>query len=103
MPSVQSLAVRFLSSLLLAGCAAGEDTVPADCHPGVLVDGGGRCQALRKRDGSTVTFYADMNGWRLGQEACVCGPRAEMTPCPRDSAVEAVWLAPFCPPANPTR
>ena len=94
-----------LAATLLGACAQNTgDTgpVPEGCHHGILTDEGGRCQALRRDgDGALVTFHADMNGWRLGQRACVCGTRPLMTSCPRDSALEVTWFAPFCPPAPP--
>lgn len=94
-------AAWLLIAAALHGCATDEVAPPPPgCHQGVLVDGGGRCQALRRPDGSTITFYADMNGWRLGQQACVCGEKAVMTQCPRENAIEATWLAPFCPPTE---
>ena len=103
MPSVRRAVVPIVISLLPAGCTDWQDAPQPDCHQGVLIDDGGRCQALRRRDGSIVTFHADMNGWRLGQQACVCGPKAIMTQCPRETAIEAVWLAPFCPPTTSAR
>lgn len=105
-PAIRRFApLALLLPLVMAACAQTPDasgSIAEGCHQGILTDEGGRCQALRRDgDGAIITFHSDMNGWRLGQRACVCGTRPLMTGCPRDTALEVTWLAPFCPPRAP--
>lgn len=103
--SVPLVLLVVLAIIGLVACTQGSartGPITEGCYEGVLTDEGGRCQSLRRdADGGLVTFHADMNGWRLGQRACVCGSRPLLTSCPRDSAIEVTWLAPFCPPSSP--
>lgn len=94
--------------LLLAGCAQGAGTgeapraageAPAGCRIGVLSAEGARCQAMRlDPEGRLISFFADMNGWSVGDAACVCGAPALMSPCRAGEAWEITYLGPFCPP-----
>lgn len=92
-------------TLALAGCGAptrapAPDTAPPPgCLIGVLSDEGARCQAMRTLpDDRLISFFADMNGWSIGDRACVCGQPAAMSPCRAGDAWEIVYLGPFCPP-----
>jgi len=95
----QGIAVAL--GLLAASCLSPEGEVPADCYVGVLTADGGACQTMRGPENDIYSFYADMNGYSLGEEVCICGEPSLMTPCKTGTALDLVHLDRSCPGPPP--
>lgn len=92
---------RFVSTalaavLILAACET-RKPVPDGCVAGILTGEGATCQALRDGKDRLYSFYADMTGYRLGEQVCVCGPVAEMSFCQQGTVIEVTHLDRECP------
>lgn len=96
------IAILFLA-LTLGACSLVpfHKTAPEDCHWVTLTAEGDYCQAARIRDGALISFYADMNGYDLGERVCVCGKPAEMTQCKTGQAYDLNHLGRDCPGPPP--
>jgi hypothetical protein len=78
----------------VAGCTP---DAPPDCVRGTLTPEGLHCQTLRDGADRLYSFYADMQGYRLGEDVCVCGPPAEMSFCQQGTVLEVRHLGRRCP------
>lgn len=88
--------------LALSGLAACAEPVPVPegCVLGVLSNEGATCQAMRDGEDRLYSFYADMTGYAIGEQVCVCGPVAEMSFCNQGIVLEARHLDRTCPPVE---
>lgn len=96
LPNLFKRVTALIGLLGLAACAA-PTPVPEGCYVGVLTAEGASCQAMRDDDDRLFSFFADMTGYRLGEEVCVCGPIAEMSFCNQGTVVEVTHLDRSCP------
>lgn len=82
----------------LTGCT---EKIPDDCHIGRLTDEGGVCQTMRTPDGTLYSFYADMNGYSLGEKVCACGAPAQMSRCKEGVPLDLRHFGRECRDAEP--
>ncbi|MDF1748203.1 MAG: hypothetical protein P1V34_04940 [Alphaproteobacteria bacterium] len=90
------IAVSGLITVLVSACQTSTN-IPPSCHIGILTKEGATCQALRDDQGRLYTFYADMTGYKLGDEVCLCGPEAQMSFCGQGTVIDVAYLGKTCP------
>lgn len=83
--------------LMLQTCTPAE-IIPEGCVVGNLTADGDTCQTIKsKRSDQLYSFFADMNGYALGEEICVCGKAAQMTTCKTGVVIDVMHLDRTCP------
>ena len=96
------LGIALLLGLALSACRSPfSDPVPENCYIGTLTDQGEVCQTLSGPDDEIFSFFADMNGYSLGEDVCVCGGPAVMTRCKVGTPIDIVHLDRECPGPPP--
>ncbi|RED51250.1 hypothetical protein [Aestuariispira insulae] len=96
------LGVAILLGLALGACQSPfSKPAPEDCQIGVLTDQGQICQTIRTGKGDIYSFFADMNGYTLGEKVCICGKPATMTRCLVGVPIDLVHLDRDCPGLPP--
>lgn len=92
-----------LPGLLLSACSLvpfGKEA-PEDCYWVTLTAEGDYCQAARDANDQLYSFYADMNGYDIDEEVCVCGKPASMTQCRTGWPLDVSHLGRECPGPPP--
>ena len=103
MDILKQLRFGFVVSMcfMLLSCGGSQQIVPEGCLTGILTNDGDTCQAFKGHQTNKIySFYANMNGYQLGEEVCVCGQVAQMTTCKTGTPIEIMHLSRTCPPAT---
>ncbi|WP_259781960.1 hypothetical protein [Aestuariispira ectoiniformans] len=90
-------------AVLLSACTLVpfEKEAPEDCYWVTLTAEGDYCQAARDQDNKLLSFYADMNGYNLDDEVCICGKPAAMSHCKTGQPMDLSHLGRQCPGPPP--